>query len=166
MDNKLRAKIIFEISQIDKLLENGKPLFDLCRLKTPDFIEMSAAAMLLHSFYNGFEKILGLAFKRPGGKQPGGNGWHMELLDKASEADDRGKSVLSCAIKEKAEEYLKFRHFVRLSYGFQLEWERRKTSCLKQALFGSPPGSSFSILPKRGRRAYGNSSGTIDAANR
>ena len=41
MDSKLTAKILFEISQIDKLLDSSKPLLDLCKLKSPDFIEMS-----------------------------------------------------------------------------------------------------------------------------
>ena len=46
MDEKLKIKILFEISQIDKLLNDGKPLLDLCKLKTPDFIEVSAAICL------------------------------------------------------------------------------------------------------------------------
>jgi hypothetical protein len=46
LDDVLRAKILFEISQIDKLLNDSKPLLDLCKLKKPDFIEMSAAALL------------------------------------------------------------------------------------------------------------------------
>ena len=124
MDNRLKAKVLFEVSQIDKLLENSKPLFDLCKLRPPDFVEMSAVAMMLHSFYNGIEKILVLIFKHYDGKLPGGTGWHMELLDKAFEVDTGRKRILSDDIKEKTEEYLKFRHFVRHSYGFQLEWER------------------------------------------
>jgi len=63
LDNGLKAKLLFEISQIDKLLNDSKPLFDLYTLKTPDFIEMSASAMVLHSFYNGIENILILIFK-------------------------------------------------------------------------------------------------------
>jgi hypothetical protein len=58
LDNGLKVKVLFEISQIDKLIGDSKPLFDLCKLKTPDFIEMSAAAMILHSFYNGIENGL------------------------------------------------------------------------------------------------------------
>ena len=38
------------MSQIDKLLNESQPLQDLCRIKNPDFIELSAAAMVLHSF--------------------------------------------------------------------------------------------------------------------
>jgi len=64
LDKILETKILFEISQIDKLINDCKPLLDLCNLKRPDFIEMSAVAMVLHSFYNGIENILIFLFKR------------------------------------------------------------------------------------------------------
>ena len=83
MDEKLKRKIIFEISQIDKLLNDSKPLLDLCKLKTPAFIEMSAAALLLHSFYNGIENILRLIIKFYDTKLPNDIKWHMELLERA-----------------------------------------------------------------------------------
>jgi hypothetical protein len=47
LDNELKIKVTFEISQIEKLLSESQPLQDLCRLKKPDFIELSAAAMVL-----------------------------------------------------------------------------------------------------------------------
>jgi len=58
LDEILKKKAVFEISQIDKLINDSKPLLDLCRLEEPDLIEMSAAALMLHSFYNGIENIL------------------------------------------------------------------------------------------------------------
>ena len=124
MDEKLKSKVIFEISQIDKLLDSHKPLLDLCRLKTPDLIEMSAAAMFLHSFYNGIETILKLIIKFYDDKLPNHIKWHMELLEKAFVSNKNRKEIFRKGFQEKMEEYLKFRHFVRHSYGFQLEWER------------------------------------------
>ena len=124
MDNALKAKLLFEISQIDKLLNDSKPLLDLYKVKTPDFIEMSAGAMTLHSFYNGIENILTLIFKFYDGQLPNSNKWHMEILEKAFVSDERRKNIFSIDLQTKLEEYLKFRHFVRHSYGFQLEWER------------------------------------------
>jgi hypothetical protein len=124
LDEKLRIKIVFEISQIDKLLNNSKPLLDLCKLKTPDFIEMSAAALVLHSFYNGIENILRLIVKLYDKKLPNDIKWHMELLETAFIPNENRKEILNIDLQETLEEYLKFRHFVRHSYGFQLEWER------------------------------------------
>ena len=93
MDNKLRAKILFEISQIEKLLGDSKPLFDLCKIKKPDFIEMSAAAMVLHSFYNGIENVLILIFKFYDKQLPNSNKWHMEMLDKAFVSENKRKQI-------------------------------------------------------------------------
>ena len=124
MDNGLKTKLLFEISQIDKLLNDGKPLFDLYKIKTPDFIEMSAGAMVLHSFYSGIENILILIFKHYDEQLPNSNKWHMELLDKAFVSEKNRKQIFSNESQKRLEEYLKFRHFVRHSYGFQLEWER------------------------------------------
>jgi hypothetical protein len=124
LDNGLKTKLLFEISQIDKLLNDGKPLFDLYKLKTPDFIEMSAGAMVLHSFYSGIENILILVFKHYDEQLLNSNKWHMELLEKAFVSEKNRRSIFSNELQNKLEEYLKFRHFVRHSYGFQLEWER------------------------------------------
>jgi hypothetical protein len=124
LDDKLKAKIKFEISQIDKLLDESKPLLDLCKLKTPDFIEMSAAALLLHSFYNGIENMLILIFKYYNEELPNGNKWHMKLLDRSFIAYGNRKQVFKIELQKILEEYLKFRHFIRHAYGFQLEWTR------------------------------------------
>jgi hypothetical protein len=124
LDDKLRKKILFEISQIDKLLEDSKPLLDLCKLKIPDFIEMSAAALTLHSFYNGIENLLIIIIKHYHERLPSGDKWHMELLDKAFIPNEDGKQILKIELQKPLEEYLKIRHFVRHTYGFHLEWTR------------------------------------------
>jgi len=124
LDEKLKIRVTFEISQVDKLLNDSKPLLDLCKLKTPDFIEISAAAMLLHSFYNGIENILRLIIKFYDAKLPNDIKWHMELLEKAFIANEHRKKIFNIELQQPLEEYLKFRHFVRHSYGFQLDWER------------------------------------------
>jgi hypothetical protein len=50
LDKATEAKVTLEISQIDKLMESGGVLVKLCQLKTPDFVETSAAAMLMKVF--------------------------------------------------------------------------------------------------------------------
>jgi len=124
LDEKLKIRVAFEISQIDKLLNDSKPLLDLCKLKTPDFIEISAAAMLLHSFYNGIENILRLIIKFYDTQLPNDIKWHMELLEKAFVSNENRKEIFNIELQQPLDEYLKFRHFVRHSYGFQLDWER------------------------------------------
>jgi hypothetical protein len=124
LDEKLKTKVLFEISQVDKLLDDAKPLLDLCKLKTLDFIEISAAALLLQSFYNGIENILKLIIKFYDGILPNNIKWHMELLEKSFISNENRKEVFRKELIEILEEYLKFRHFIRHSYGYRLEWER------------------------------------------
>ena len=121
MDNKLKIKLSFEISQIDKLIEDGKPLLELCEEKIPNYIEISAAALLLHSFYNGIENILILIFKN-NKEEVTGEKWHSELLSKAFVSVANRKQIFKNELSDPLEEYLKFRHFIRHAYGFQLEW--------------------------------------------
>ena len=122
MNNELKTKISFEILQIDKLLNESQPLQDLCRIKIPDFIELSAAAMVLHSFYNGIENILLMIFKNYEEKLPNGNNWHMELLEKATVQYGNRKIVFNSELKNQLEEYRKFRHIVRHTYNYKLNW--------------------------------------------
>ena len=122
MNNELKVKISFEISQIDKLLNESESLQNLCKLKTPDFIELSAAAMVLHSFYNGIENIILMILKSYEEKLPSGNNWHMELLEKASIQNGDRKIIINNKLKNQLEEYRKFRHIVRHTYNYKLNW--------------------------------------------
>ena len=122
MDNELKIKVSYEISQIDKLLNESQPLQNLCKLKTPDFIELSAVAMVLHSFYNGIENILIMIFKSYGEKLPNGNKWHMELMEMAFVQNCDRQIIFNIELKNILEEYMKFRHLVRHIYNYKLNW--------------------------------------------
>ena len=124
MDNGLKQKIIYEITQIEKLIGDAKPLFDLCKNKQPDFIEISAAALVLHSFYNGIENILIMIIKNYEGQLPNSSKWHMELLEKAFISNENRKQVFVNNLQATLEEYMKFRHFVRHTYGYKLKWDQ------------------------------------------
>ncbi|MDR3284635.1 MAG: hypothetical protein LBS97_05610 [Treponema sp.] len=124
MDNKLEEKINNEISRINKLFDSGKPLLTLCKLKEPDFIEASAAALFLHSFYNGIESIILLIFKSIGEKIPNDLQWHKTLFEQAFEQNDKRTILLRNEYKEQCVEYLSFRHYIRHSYGSEIDWKR------------------------------------------
>jgi hypothetical protein len=63
LDKKPVVKIRFEIKQIDNLLKNAAPLISILKLRNPDFVELSAAGSVLHSFYNGIENIFIMILK-------------------------------------------------------------------------------------------------------
>jgi hypothetical protein len=126
LNDNLKEKIENEIARINKLFDSGKPLLDLCRLKEPDFIESSAAALFLHSFYNGIESIILLIFKNMEENIPNNLQWHKELLEKTFEPNDKRTILFRNEYKEQFVEYLSFRHYIRHSYGSELEWKRLK----------------------------------------
>jgi hypothetical protein len=126
LDNNLKEKIEYEISRINNLFDSGKPLLDLCRLKEPDFIESSAAALFLHSFYNGIESIVLMILKNIGEDIPNSFQWHKELFEKTFEATDKRTIIFRKEYKEQFVEYLTFRHFIRHAYGPDIDWKRLK----------------------------------------
>jgi hypothetical protein len=121
LDEKLRKKIDLEIENIERLFYESKPLFDLCKIKEPDFIEASAASLTLHSFYNGVENILLLIGKNIDDKIPHGNDWHTILFNNAFESTNKRTNIFGEEIKIGLKEYLTFRHFIRHAYGYAID---------------------------------------------
>jgi hypothetical protein len=126
LDNNLKEKIVHEISRINNLFDTGKPLLDLCKLKEPDFIEVSAAALFLHSFYNGIESIVLMILKNINEDIPNGFQWHKELFEKTFETTDKRTIIFRKEYKKQFVEYLTFRHFIRHAYGPDIDWKRLK----------------------------------------
>jgi hypothetical protein len=126
LDNIITQKILFEIGQIEEHINASSPLFDLCKIKEPDYVEKCGISMILHSFYNGIENILLLILKNKDSDLPYGIRWHKELLNKAFEKTENRTEIFRAELKIPLNEYLKFRHFVRNTYGFQLKWEDMK----------------------------------------
>jgi len=123
LDEVVKIKIEHEISRIDKSLKDVKPLLDLCKIKEPDIIEMTAAAQVLHSFYNGVESIIVLFFKYLNEKLPNDLRWHKTLLEMAFGTNSQNIKIFRNDIQEKLESYLSFRHFIRHSYSSELDWK-------------------------------------------
>jgi hypothetical protein len=115
LDSGNTQKITFEINQIDQLINESKPLFDLCKLKEPDFVERCGIALILQSFYNGVENILLLIIKHKDASLPNGTKWHKELFFKAFEKTENRTNILRDELKIHLNDYLEFRHFVRHS---------------------------------------------------
>jgi hypothetical protein len=122
LDENAKIKIEHEISRLEKSLRAVKPLLDLCKIKNPDIIEMTAAAQVLHSFYNGVESVIVLFFKYLNEELPNDFKWHKKLFEMAFGTNSRSVKIINDSIKNKLEKYLLFRHFIRHSYGSELDW--------------------------------------------
>jgi len=126
LDNAIIKKILFEIEQIDQLIDDSSSLFNLCNLREPDFIERCGIALILQSFYNGIENIVLLIMKNKGDILQDGTKWHKNLLSKTFENNENGSQIFREELKIPLYDYLQFRHFVRHTYGFQLKWGKMK----------------------------------------
>ena len=115
--------IDFEISEIDNLFQlYQEELLDMTEV--PNKVELIAIAGILHSFYNGVEKILLIIAKNIDNNIPFDLNWHKTLLVQISTGNNHREAVLSDRTKNELLKYLGFRHFFRHSYSFHLKWER------------------------------------------
>jgi len=126
LDNAITQKILFEIEQIDELINASSPLLGLCKNRDPDFVEKCGIALILQSFYSGIEKIMLLIIKDKDTVLPNGVKWHKDLLDNALKDTSNRTHIFRENLSEQLNDYLKFRHLVKHSYGFQLKWEKMK----------------------------------------
>ena len=113
-----------ELEQLDAELSGVKPLFGKLANRDPDEIEMRAAALSVHAFYNGIENVFTLIAKHYDQQVPSGLRWHRQLLDRMSERIDRRPAIIEKSEYDILAEYLSFRHLVRHSYPGSLSWYR------------------------------------------
>ena len=117
----LVAEIKDELSKLE-ILEH-KLSSQLNRTKEEEIAE--SAALRLHNFYTGCERIFKLITSEVNGGIPHELDWHKRLLTQvALEINDIRPVVISLQTRKDLEELLRFRHIVRNIYGFELEPER------------------------------------------
>ncbi len=122
--HELIRRIEDELALLEGELSGVKPLFDKLRDSDPDFVEMRAAALSIHSFYNGCENVFALVAKHFDKRVPSGLKWHRQLLDQMCEATEYRPAIISQQEYDMLAEYLTFRHLVRHSYPGSLSWYR------------------------------------------
>ena len=122
MDDNAKEKIEYEISRIEKLINDANPLLNSCKSKEPDFIEITATAQILHSFYNGIESIVILILKNIQENIPSDNRWHKTLFEIIFGQNSGKINILRRDLKDRMEKYMYFRHFIRHSYSSELKW--------------------------------------------
>jgi hypothetical protein len=79
---------------------------------------------MLLGFYNGIENIFKRVTVELDQDMPQGEGWHKVLLERMTREAPPRPAVISSDLARTLEDYLKFRHFFRSAYSFQLRWER------------------------------------------
>jgi len=120
----LVAEIKDELSKLDILSQ--KLSSQVNRTNKEEIAE--SAALRLHNFYTGCERIFKLIVSEVNGGVPHELDWHKRLLTQVSlEIEDIRPAVISLKTRKDLEELLRFRHVVRNIYGFELKSESIET---------------------------------------
>jgi hypothetical protein len=122
----IRSQIRFELEQLHKLLDQNQNLIQNAQISSPSGTERSALALMLQSFYTGFENIFNRIAKEIDGGFKKTEHWHVELLDKMASSNHDRPAVISEPLKQRLHLYLGFRHISRSIYSFDLHWDKMK----------------------------------------
>ena len=132
MNEKDLLKLIDELLLDLDRLQQVKPLIVEVQSRyisnEPDELEFYIPGGVLHDLYNGIEAIFSRVARQLDGNLPGGANSHRDLLDQMNRPflPNRRQPVIDSSTASRLEEYRKFRHVVRIHYGFSLDWERMK----------------------------------------
>lgn len=127
MNNPIKpliSEIEREEDRLDKLINEKNEIFEQID-STPNSISLRALGSLLHDFYTGVEQIFEKIALEMDGSLPEGDQWHRRLLARMStDIDEVRPAVISEQLEEHLDEYLRFRHVFRHSYGFELKCDK------------------------------------------
>lgn len=120
----LVAEIKDELSKLEILAQ--KLSSQVHRTNKEEIAE--SAALRLHNFYTGCERIFKLIVSEVNGGVPHDLDWHKRMLTQVSlEIENIRPAVISLKTRKELEELLRFRYIVRNIYGFELKPERIET---------------------------------------
>ena len=134
----LIARIRQELEQLEHVVTWAERAIQAAR-QHPDYqdLYMDSAALNLHDFYTGMERIFEQIGSTVDGHIPTGHNWHRELLQQMqSDLPELRPAVLSIEAVGFLDELLRFRHVVRNIYAFQFDPQRiaRLVSLMRLAL--------------------------------
>ena len=99
-------------------------LFELEQRLSNSGETVEAAALRLHSFYTGVERMLLLVSRVVNGGTPSqGEGWHRRQLERMAIETESRPAVLRETTQRELQEYLRFRHLARNLYADELRAE-------------------------------------------
>lgn len=110
-------KIADDLKEITQILENEKGM-----VRGSDLM---ACAGYLHHYYTGIESVFERISRAFDGGLTSSGDYHRELLRSMTiEIPDIRPSIISRDLAEEFDEYRRFRHMFRHSYGSELRWRK------------------------------------------
>ena len=119
---RLAEEIEHELAELDHVAQRLVPLVGMALEDLSD-LERFGVGALLHSFYNGAERSFERIARIVDEHVPSDEHWHRTLLAQmAAPYPGRRPPVISAAIRDDLDKYLRFRHRFRNIYGPDLYW--------------------------------------------
>ncbi|MFN8499751.1 MAG: hypothetical protein U0641_18005 [Anaerolineae bacterium] len=122
----LSERIRAELAAMDHVVRRTESTLDRA-VEQPENADLflASAALDLHSFYTGVERLLELIARDVDQSVPSGPSWHRDLLaQSALPIAALRPAILRAETRDALSEYLGFRHVVRTAYSFDLRTDR------------------------------------------
>jgi hypothetical protein len=122
----LAGRIHRELEELGRVVTRAERALEAARQRPEDQdLYLDSAALNLHDFYSGLERVFSLIASSVDESVPRGHEWHRELLRQmGTDIPQVRPAVLSAQTVQDLEEYLGFRHVVRHIYAFEFDFER------------------------------------------
>ncbi len=122
----LVARIHQELNDLETVVTRAERGIQAAHQRSEDQdLYIDSAALNLHDFYAGLERIFQQIGAVVDGKIPGGGNWHRELLQQMqTDVPELRPPVLSAESVMAVDEFLRFRHVLRNIYAFQFDPEQ------------------------------------------
>jgi len=115
------ARIRQELPELDRVARRASRAWASAS-SDPEDLYVDAAALNVHGFYAGLERIFTLVAERIDGSLPSGPNWHQDLLRQmTAEMPGVRAAVLSPDLFPTLDRYRGFRHVVRNVYAYVLD---------------------------------------------
>jgi hypothetical protein len=119
----LAARIRDELEDLERSVRRAERAWQAAaRAGADQDMFIDSAALNLHGFYAGVERLFEAAALQLDGSLPKGEAWHRDLLDQMTlDLPGLRPPVISQAVMQLLEEYRRFRHVVRNVYAESLD---------------------------------------------
>ncbi len=119
----LAVRIQAELEDLERSVWRAERAWRAARRAGPDqdmFVD--SAALNLHGFYAGVERLFEAVAVQLDGSLPKGDAWHRDLLDQMTlDLPGLRPPVISAVVMQTLDEYRRFRHVVRNVYAESLD---------------------------------------------
>lgn len=122
--HRLKVRLEEELEEPSAEVSSVNLLFEKLPSQTLDQIELRAAALTLHGFYNGVEAVFLIIGKRYDNHVANGLRRHRQLLNQMKRQTDERKAIIGQREYDILLQYLGFHQMVRHTYARTLDRDR------------------------------------------